>query len=60
MLTTDMVIVSALATSTLAAIAGFGRAVIVLLVLVWSFGIQAATPILTVTQLIGNFSRVDF
>ncbi len=49
---------AALAASTLAAVAGFGSAVIMLPVLVWAFGIGDAIPILTVAQLIGNLSRV--
>jgi len=48
----------ALLASTLAAVAGFGGAVILLPVLVWAFGIRDAVPILTVTQLAGNLSRV--
>ena len=60
MLTTILVIVSALAASILAAIAGFGGAVIMLPVLVWAFGIQDAIPILTIAQLFGNLSRVVF
>lgn len=52
------VVVAALAASTLAAVAGFGGAVIMLPVLVWAFGVRDAIPILTVAQLIGNLSRV--
>lgn len=44
----------------LAAIAGFGGAAVLLPVLVWSFGVREAIPILTVAQLIGNSSRVWF
>jgi len=54
------VIAAALVASILAAVAGFGGAVIMLPVLVWEFGIQDAIPILTVAQLIGNLSRVIF
>ena len=54
------VIAAALVASILAAVAGFGGAVIMLPVLVWAFGIQDAIPILTVAQLIGNLSRVIF
>ena len=52
------VIAAALVASILAAVAGFGGAVIMLPVLVWAVGIQDAIPILTVAQLIGNLSRV--
>ena len=54
------VIIAALVASILAAVAGFGGAVIMLPVLVWAVGIQDAIPILTVAQLIGNLSRVIF
>ena len=60
MLITIVVIVTALAASILAAVAGFGGAVIMLPVLVWAAGIQDAIPILTIAQLIGNLSRVVF
>lgn len=50
----------ALFAGTLAAVAGFGGAVLLLPVLVWSFGIHDAVPILTVGQLIGNSARAWF
>lgn len=53
-----VVALAALAASTLAAVAGFGGAVVMLPVLVWGFGVRDAIPILTVAQLIGNLSRV--
>jgi len=59
-MTIFMVIVTALAASILAAVAGFGGAVIMLPVLVWAVGIYDAIPILTIAQLIGNLSRVVF
>jgi len=46
--------------ATLAAVAGFGGAAVLLPVLVWSFGVREAIPILTVAQLVGNSSRVWF
>lgn len=49
---------AALLASTIAAVAGFGGAVIMLPVLIWGFGLREAVPILTVAQLIGNLSRV--
>lgn len=50
----------ALVASTLAAVAGFGGAAVLLPVLVVAFGIRDAVPILTVAQLVGNGSRVWF
>ncbi len=58
MLDTIAVTIAALVASILAAVAGFGGAVIMLPVLVWSVGIRDAIPILTIAQLIGNLSRV--
>jgi hypothetical protein len=46
--------------STLAAVAGFGGAAVLLPPLVLVFGVRDAIPILTVAQLIGNLSRVWF
>jgi uncharacterized membrane protein YfcA len=51
---------AALVASTLAAVAGFGGAAVLLPVLVLAFGVRDAVPILTVAQLIGNGSRVWF
>lgn len=50
----------ALVASTLAAVAGFGGAAVLLPVLVVAFGIRDAVPILTMAQLVGNGSRVWF
>jgi uncharacterized membrane protein YfcA len=52
--------VAALLASFLAAVAGFGGAVVFLPVLVWAFGVRDAVPILTVVQVVGNGSRVLF
>ncbi len=46
--------------ATLAAVAGFGGAAVLLPVLVAAFGVRDAIPILTVAQLIGNGSRAWF
>ncbi len=54
------IVVVALLASTLAAVAGFGGAVVLLPLLVWAFGVREAVPILTVAQLIGNLARVWF
>ena len=51
---------SAFVASTLAAVAGFGGAAVLMPILVLMFGIRDAIPILTVAQLIGNGSRVWF
>ena len=56
--TPALVVVAALGASTLAAVAGFGGAAIMLPVLVAAFGVRDAVPILTVAQLMGNLSRV--
>jgi uncharacterized membrane protein YfcA len=50
----------ALVASTLAAVSGFGGAAVLLPILVTSFGMREAIPILTVAQLVGNGSRVWF
>ncbi|HEX5467151.1 MAG TPA: sulfite exporter TauE/SafE family protein [Candidatus Limnocylindrales bacterium] len=55
-----LVLVAALVASTLAAVAGFGGAAVLLPVLTAVFGIREAIPILTVAQLIGNGSRAWF
>jgi len=51
---------AALAASTLAGVAGFGGAAVLLPALVAVFGVRDAIPILTVAQLVGNGSRVWF
>ena len=53
-----VVAATALAASSLAAVAGFGGAVVMLPVLVWAFDVRDAIPVLTVAQLMGNLSRV--
>jgi uncharacterized membrane protein YfcA len=54
------IVAAALAASTLAAVAGFGGAAILLPILVWAFGVRDAVPLLTIAQLMGNLSRVWF
>ena len=58
LLTVGVVTLAALVASLIAAVAGFGGAVIMLPVLVWAFGVQDAIPILTIAQLMGNLWRV--
>ncbi|MGI8829493.1 MAG: TSUP family transporter [Candidatus Limnocylindria bacterium] len=53
-----LLVAAAVLGSTLAAVAGFGGAAVLLPVLVALFGVRDAIPILTVAQLIGNGSRV--
>ncbi|MDA8204389.1 MAG: sulfite exporter TauE/SafE family protein [Chloroflexi bacterium] len=55
-----VVIVASFVAATIAAVAGFGGAAVLLPVLVAAFGVRDAIPILTVAQLIGNASRVWF
>jgi uncharacterized membrane protein YfcA len=55
-----VVLIISFIAGTLAAVTGFGGAAVLLPVLVWSFGVRDAIPILTVAQLIGNGSRVWF
>jgi len=55
-----LVAATALVASTLAAVAGFGGAAVLLPILVWAFGVRDAIPMLTIAQLIGNGSRVWF
>ena len=55
-----VILIASLVAATLAAVAGFGGAAVLLPVLVWTFGVREAIPILTVAQLIGNGSRVWF
>jgi uncharacterized membrane protein YfcA len=55
-----VVLAVAFVAATLAAVTGFGGAAVLLPVLVWSFGMREAIPILTVAQLVGNGSRVWF
>jgi len=55
-----MLAFGALVASTLAGVAGFGGAAVLLPVLILVFGARDSIPILTVAQLIGNGSRVWF
>lgn len=53
-----LLIAVALIGSTIAGAAGFGAGVVLLPALAWVMGVRAAVPILTVTMLLGNVSRV--
>ncbi len=50
----------ALVTGIIAAVAGFGGAVLLLPMLVWTFGVHDAVPIFAVAQLVGNSARAWF
>ncbi len=51
---------AAFLTSVLSGVIGFGGAMIFLPVLIWVYGAKASVPILTVSVLLGNASRVYF
>ncbi len=55
-----LLILGAFVASALAAVTGFGGAAVLLPILVLTYGVRDAIPILTVAQLIGNGSRVWF
>ena len=44
--------------SVVGGVAGFGAGIVLLPLLVWAMGVRAAGPVLTVTMLIGNLSRI--
>jgi uncharacterized membrane protein YfcA len=49
---------TALVASLIAGVAGFGAGIIMLPVIAWTVGVKAAAPVLTVTMLLGNLSRL--
>ncbi|MBI1736697.1 MAG: sulfite exporter TauE/SafE family protein [Candidatus Rokubacteria bacterium] len=49
---------TALAGSVIGGVAGFGAGVVLLPVVAWTVGLRAAVPIMTVTMLVGNLSRL--
>src|SRR5262245_24236022 len=49
---------AAVVASVVAGVAGFGAGIILLPILAWVMGVKAAVPVLTVTMLLGNISRV--
>ena len=55
-----VVIAGTLVGAVIGGVAGFGTATIVLPLLVWAMGIHDAVPVLTVTQVTTNLSRVLF
>jgi uncharacterized membrane protein YfcA len=57
-LTWIILVGAALVGSIVGGVAGFGAGVILLPVTAWALGIRMAVPVLTVTMLLGNISRV--
>ena len=55
-----VLVLCAIVASAIAAIVGFGGAILLLPPLVWTFGVRDAVPILTLVQFVGNGSRVWF
>ena len=53
-----VLIVAALVGSIVGGVAGFGGGLILLPVIAWVVGVRAAAPVLTVTMLLGNISRI--
>lgn len=53
-----VLIVGALVASLVGGVAGFGAGIIMLPLVAWAIGIRSAVPVLTVTMLIGNLSRI--
>jgi uncharacterized membrane protein YfcA len=57
-LTWIVLVVTALVGSTIGGVAGFGAGVLLLPVAAWTLGVRTAVPVLTVTMLLGNISRL--
>jgi uncharacterized membrane protein YfcA len=57
-LTWSILIGTALVGSIVAGVAGFGAGVLLLPVVAWTLGIRHAVPVLTITMLLGNVSRL--
>jgi uncharacterized protein len=57
-LTWMILVGTALVGSIVGGVAGFGAGVILLPVTAWALGIRMAVPVLTVTMLLGNVSRL--
>ena len=48
----------AVVASTVGGVAGFGDGIIMLPLMAWVVGVRSAVPVLTVTMLVGNLSRI--
>jgi len=57
-LTWLILVATALLGSTIGGVAGFGAGLVLLPVAAWTLGIRAAVPVLTITMLLGNLSRI--
>src|SRR2546425_12181088 len=53
-----VLIVGALVASVVGGVAGFGAGIVMLPLVSWALGVRSAVPVLTVTMLIGNLSRI--
>jgi uncharacterized protein len=54
----SILVATALVASVIAGVVGFGAGIVMLPVLAWTVGVKAAAPVLTVTMLLGNLSRL--
>src|SRR5882672_7130737 len=53
-----VLVTGALVASVVGGVAGFGAGVIMLPLMAWVVGVRSAVPVLTVTMLVGNLSRI--
>src|SRR5882724_5846614 len=53
-----VLIAGALVASVVGGVAGFGAGIVMLPLMAWVVGVRAAVPVLTVTMLVGNLSRI--
>src|SRR3989454_10531696 len=53
-----VLIVGALVASVVGGVAGFGAGIVMLPLVSWALGVRSAVPVLTVTMLVGNLSRI--
>src|SRR3989475_11045092 len=53
-----VLVFGALVASVVGRVAGFGAGIIMLRLVAWAIGVRSAVPVLTVTMLVGNLSRI--
>ena len=53
-----ILVATALVGSIIGGVAGFGAGVLLLPVAAWTLGIRMAVPVLTITMMLGNVSRI--
>jgi len=53
-----VLVAGALVGSVIGGVAGFGAGIVLLPLIAWTLGIRATAPVLTVTMLVGNLSRI--